>query len=326
MNRFSVVQAESAEQASTAVKDPAVRLSVIKAGGMDVVDHLKEGLESPDRLVNILPVTESQMRRIERGHIGALTTLAQIADSPTMQREAPVIAQACGSAATPQVRNVATAAGNLLQRPRCWYYRNDQFHCLKKGGHTCYAVEGENEYHAIFGEGPCHIVHPSNLAPALNVCNGTVHVTGGDRDTIDIKKLFHMPHEGLQSEHRLEQGEVITHMTFESRPTSAFYAVKHKQSFDWPLVCAAVALNLDGDVIRNAEICAGAVAPIPWRLPDVEKALNDVSVDDEQALKSACERSTRAARPMSGNAYKLRLLPVAIRRAIRKAAGREVEA
>lgn len=326
MNRFSVVQALSAQQASTAVKDRAVRLSVIKAGGMDVVDHLKEGLESPDRLVNILPVTESQMRRLESGHIGALATLAQIANSPVVQREAPVIAQACGSAATPQVRNVATAAGNLLQRPRCWYYRNDQFHCLKKGGHTCYAVEGENDYHAIFGDGPCHIVHPSNLAPALNVCNGTVHVIGGDRETIDINKMFHVPDEGLQSEHNLEQGEVITHMTFERRPTSAFYAVKHKQSFDWPLVCAAVALQLDGNVIQAAEICAGAVAPIPWRLPGVENALQGVSVDDDAALKAACERSTRGARPMSGNAYKLRLLPVTIRRAIRKAAGREVEA
>jgi len=326
MNRFSVVQAKSAEQASTAVKDPAVRLSVIKAGGMDVVDHLKEGLESPDRLVNILPVTESRMRRLESGHLGALVTLSQIADSPVVQREAPVIAQACGSAATPQVRNVATAAGNLLQRPRCWYYRNDQFHCLKKGGHTCYAVEGENEFHAIFGDGPCHIVHPSNLAPALNVCNGTVHVIGGDRETIDIRKMFHMPGDGLQSEHNLEQGEVITQMTFERRPTSAFYAVKHKQSFDWPLVCAAVALQLDGDVIQRADICAGAVAPIPWRLPDVENALEGVSVDDEQTLKAACERSTRGARPMRDNAYKLRLLPVAIRRAIRKAAGREVEA
>jgi xanthine dehydrogenase YagS FAD-binding subunit len=333
VNRFAIAQPRSFQEAGDLLADRRYTLPILKAGGMDVVDHLKEGLLEPDLLIDIKRVrgdgggdrrtvitakgTPASIR-IEAG-----ATLAEIAESDLITRWAPVLAQACGSAATPQVRHVATAAGNLLQRPRCWYYRNDQFDCLKKGGPTCYAVNGENQYHAIFGDGPCHIVHPSNLAPALLVCDGVVHLLGGSkRDSIKVADLFHMPDAGVRSEHNLERTEVVTHISLTGASTSGFYAVKEKQSFDWPLVAAAVALTLDGDTIKSARVCAAAVAPVPWPLPRVEEALKGVSVGDDAGLRKACAIAADGAKPMSGNAHKVQLLPVAVRRAVLRAAGR----
>ncbi|MCC6322354.1 MAG: FAD binding domain-containing protein [Phycisphaerales bacterium] len=330
MNPFAYVQPRTFDEAAAALAEKRFSLPMLKAGGMDVVDHLKEGLIQPDALVNIkrlrsqpdgAPIAEAGGKvRIE-----ATATMAEIAASDVVKRLAPVLGLSVGTAASPQVRNIGTAAGNLLQRPRCWYYRHEQFDCLKKGGSTCYSIEGENKFHAIFGGGPCHIVHPSNLAPALMVCNGVVHIVGSDRKSLPIAQLFHGPDQGIRSEHVLKPGEVITHITCDAAPRSGFYAIKEKQSFDWPLVAASVSLELDGAKIRSARVCAGAVAPIPWDLPKVEEALKGVSVDDDAALRRACDVAGDGAKPMTDNAYKVRLLPVAVRRATLIAAGRKTE-
>jgi len=326
MNKFAVAQPKDYAQAASLLVDRKYSLPVLKGGGMDVVDHLKEGLTEPDLLINVKrlrnkdhndPVTrEGDLIRIE-----AWATLAQIVDSPIIKESAPVVAQAMEFAATPQVRNVATAAGNLLQRPRCWYYRNDQFNCLKKGGSTCFAVEGENRYHAILGGGPCHIVHPSNLAPALTICDARVHLIGTKRDSLPLADLYHLPDKGVKSEHNLEPGEVITHITLKAQPRSGFYAVKEKQSFDWPVVLACVALGVNGQKVESARVCAGAVAPVPWRLPKVEEALSGLSLTDDAALRKAAAIASAGAKPMTDNAYKVQLLPVVVHRAILKAAG-----
>jgi xanthine dehydrogenase YagS FAD-binding subunit len=335
VNKFAFAQPRSFKEAADLLADKKYALPVLKGGGIDLIDRLKEGLTEPDLVINVRRLrTEDGAPPISatRGPMGAIrieatATLAEIAASPEIRSSAPVLAQAVEWAASPQVRNMATAAGNLLQRPRCWYYRHAQTECLKKGGSTCFAVEGENKYHAIFGDGPCHIVHPSNLAPALTVCNGAVHVIGGDRTEIALKDLFHMPDEagGVKSEHNLKPGEVITYITCERAPTSGFCAIKEKQSFDWPLAAASVVLQLDGSKIVSARVCAGAVAPVPWRLPKVDEALKGVSLDDDAALRKACAVSIEGAKPMSENAYKLKLLPVAVRRAILVAAGRKTE-
>lgn len=329
MNRFALASPKTFKEAGELLVDKRFTLPMLKAGGMDVLDHMKEGLYEPDVLINIkrLKLESGPSVSVVSGsiRIEAGATLAEIAASKIIQEEAPVVGQATDSAATPQVRNVATAAGNLLQRPRCWYYRNVEFNCLKKGGDRCYAVEGENKYHAIFGDGPCHIVHPSNLAPALMVCDGTVHVIGGSRKSIPIDSLFHMPSKGVSDENTLEKGEVVTHITLKPAAKSGFYVVKEKQSFDWPLVLACVSLELDGDTIKSARVCAGAVAPTPWMLPKVAEALKGVKVSDDAGLRKAAALSIEGAKPMSGNAYKLKLLPVAVRRAVLKAAGQNPE-
>ncbi len=332
MNGFAIAQPATFTEAAALLADGRFQLPVLKAGGMDVVDHLKEGLITPDAIINIKRLRRnggvggvSMLDGIDRDpmiEIEATATMSEIASSRMLRQRAPVVAQALESAATPQVRNVGTAAGNLLQRPRCWYYRNQQFDCLKKGGHTCYAVQGENRYHAIFGGGPCHIVHPSNLAPALFVSDGKIHLTGGSRNTLKVADLYHLPEKGVTSEHMLEAGEVVTHITLQPRPTSGFYAIKEKQSFDWPLVMAAVALEMDGNTIRSAEVCAGAVAPAPWPRPKVAAALAGVNVDDDAALRKACSGAAAGAQAMTDNAYKVQLLPVAVRRAVLRAVGK----
>ncbi len=335
MNTFAIVQPQSFEEAAAALDQKKYSLPMIKAGGMDVLDHLKEGLIHPDALVNIKrlrrvgnPQAISMLDGKDRDasiEIEATATMAEIASSNMLRKQAPVVAQSVANAATPQVRNVGTTAGNLLQRPRCWYYRNEQFDCLKKGGDRCYAVEGENRYHAIFTPGPCHIVHPSNLAPALIVCDAKVHVMGGSRDTIKIAELFHGPDKGVTSESNLEAGEIITHVSLSPQPNSAFVSIKEKQSFDWPLAMAAVALEMDGNVIRVATVCAGAVAPTPMMLPKVADALKGANIDNDLGIRKACEFAADGARPMSDNAYKVKLLQVAVFRAVMKAAGRDVE-
>lgn len=333
MTTFAIATPKTFTEAAGLVKDKRFRLPILKAGGIDVIDHLKEGLISPDVLVNIRRVRgEGVKENISSGggagstlRIEAGTTLTEIVESGLIMKDAPVLSQALFNAATPAVRNVATAAGNLLQRPRCWYYRNDQFECLKKGGAQCFSVEGENQFHAIFGDGPCHIVHPSNLAPALWVCDGVVHLSGGARASLPIGELFHMTDKGVTSEHNLEPGEIVTHITCAAAPSSGFWSIKHKQSHDWPLAFAAAALVLDGRKIRSAKVCAGAVAPVPWALPKVAEALAGVNVDDDAALAKAAALSIEGAKPMTGNAYKLKLLPVAVKRAVMKAAGRTVE-
>ena len=336
MNPFSLAQPRTFQEASGLVLDTTkYRLPVLKAGGIDLLDHLKERLIEPDLLVNIrklrgenapAPISEIKVNGASLVRIEATATLAEIASSEILLRAAPVLSQSVQSAASPQVRNVATAAGNLLQRPRCWYYRNEQFNCLKKGGPTCFALEGENRYHAIFGDGPCHIVHPSNLAPAIWVCNGVAHVIGGGRSEVPLTELFHTPDRGVRDEHNLKPGEVITHITCELSPSSGFYAIKEKQSFDWPVVAAAVSLVMDGETIKSARVCAAAVAPIPWALPNVEKVLAGVKASDDAGLRKACSIAADGAKPMTDNKYKAKLLTVAVRRAVLAAAGLKTEA
>lgn len=330
MNRFALAQPRSFGEAAALLTDKRFSLPVLKGGGMDVIDHLKEGLTEPDVVVNlrrvrldgVAPGFPSITEIDGKIQIEATTTLTDIVNSTLIREKAPVLAQSLEHAASLQVRNVATAAGNLLQRPRCWYYRHVQTECLKKGGSTCFAVEGENKYHAIFGDGPCHIVHPSNLAPALALCGGVVHTTGPEPRAIPMADLYHMPDKGIRSENNLKVGEVVTHITCESAPKSGFYAVKEKQSFDWPLVTAYVSLELDGAKIKSARVFAGAVAPVPWALPKVEAALKGVAVDNDGALRKACAVAVEGAKAMSDNGYKLKLLPVAVRRAVLIAAGR----
>ena len=322
MNPFAIAKPRSYDEAAGLLKEDRFSLPVLKGGGIDLVDHLKEGLIEPDALIDVKKLGRTGIEdRGGRIQIGAGTTLAEIAGSRRLAGAATALAQSVEDAASPQVRNVATVAGNLLQRPRCWYYRNAKFDCTKKGGSMCYAREGENRYHAIFNEGPCVIVHPSNLAPALAVLDGTVHLTGGEREEMAISELFHMPSESVMDEHNLKDNEVITHLSISPAKASGFYAIKEKLSFDWPVAMAAVALDLDGATIRGAKVCAGAVAPIPWRLPAVEEALTGVALTDEAGLRKACASAVEGAEALDQNGYKLKLLPVAVRRAVLRAAG-----
>ena len=174
--RFAWTNARSIDDAIGQLSDKAI----VKAGGIDLMDRLKEGLDAPSRLVNIRVISGLDYVKEESGwlRIGPMTTLAAIAEHPLIRQRYTALADAALKAATPQIRNMATVGGNLLQRPRCWYFRSDQFHCLRKGGDRCFAQDGENEYHAIFDNNVCAIVHPSAAACALTALGAKVEVKG----------------------------------------------------------------------------------------------------------------------------------------------------
>src|SRR5262245_42453502 len=216
MRTFEYVNPSSVDQALSALGPERAGAAPI-AGGIDLLGELKERTFSPARLVNLKGI--AGLDSIEASgasglKIGALVTLAALAERKEVAERWPGLAQAALSVGTPQIRNFGTVGGNLCQRPRCWYYRASEFHCLKKGGAKCFAVEGENKYHAIFGPGPCHIVHPSDLAPILIALNATARVAGraGGRD-VPLDQFYVMPDKNIFGETVLKADEIVTEVS-----------------------------------------------------------------------------------------------------------------
>lgn len=320
MNTFDYLVAD---QLGAALAEYADGQAVLKAGGIDLLDRMKERLDEPQTVLSIDGLKELRYISHQQDgvHIGCLTTLADMGRNELLQRSYATLHHAAAHAATPQVRERATIGGNLCQRPRCWYFRNREFNCLKKGGPTCFAVEGENRYHAIFGPGPCHIVHPSNVAPALVALDGVVVVqsAGGEPQQMKAEELFVMPAQSIYAENVLGPGQVITEVILPSAPRqSATIELREKQSFDWPLVIASAA-RMDG----GWRVCLGAVAPIPWLSRPAMKVLGKKDITPELAA-AAGEAAAEGAEPMTDNAFKVQLVKVATRRALLAAAGLEV--
>ena len=295
--------------------------AVLKAGGIDLLDHLKEYLVETPRLVDLKSV--SGLRDITTGadgavRLGPLVTLAEVAAHPGLQKTHPALAQACGEAASPQIRNVATVGGNILQRPRCWYYRQESYKCLKKGGDVCFAVGGENRYHAIFGGGPSYAPHPSNAAVPL-VAYGAQLVLEGEKGPriVAAGDFFVPPSKDPERENQLQPGEVLAEIRIPAATgwRSVYAELRERAAFDWPLVAAAAALRVDGGVVKEARVVLGAVAPIPWRSPRAEQALLGKPLDAASAA-AAASASIVGAAPLSDNGYKVGLLQTLLRRTL----------
>jgi len=296
------------------------------AGGQDLLGAMKDGLFEPDNLVNLKSLSGlSDIQETNAGlQIGALVTLSEIAEHPVVRQDYTALAEAAESVATPQIRNVGTLGGNLCQRPRCWYFRDPHVHCLKKGGDQCYAVRGDNRYHAIISPGPCYIVHPSDCAPALVALDARVTIVGtrGTR-TVALKDFFQMPDKNLKGENVLQPGEVVTQITVPKPKTgtrSTYLKVREKDSFDWALVSAAVVLQMQDGVCRAASVVLGGVAPVPYHSPAAAKALVGKPITAQSAAaagKAAVEQAT----PLEHNAYKVPLAEVVVKRAVLAAAG-----
>lgn len=330
MNTFDYLVAE---QLDAALAEYGEGKAALKAGGVDLLDLMKEGVEAPQTLLSIEGLDEFRYIREEKDgvHIGCLTTLADIGRNELLKTKYAVLHHAAAEAATPQIRERATVGGNLCQRPRCWYYRQREFHCLKKGGPTCFAVEGENRYHAIFGGGPSYIVHPSNVAPALVALNGFIVIQSANSEPpanneppgspwrIPAAEFFVLPEQSLKTENVLKSGQIITEVILPKVPTlSATIELREKQSFDWPVAMACVARLNEG-----WRVCLGAVAPIPWLSQPAMDVLGDKDITPELAT-AAGEAAVKNAEPMTENEFKVQLVKVSVKRALLTAAGLEV--
>jgi xanthine dehydrogenase YagS FAD-binding subunit len=320
---FAYVNAANEKEALAALGPQRGRFLPM-AGGMDLLALMKDYVAQPERIVSLRNLDKTIAKTADGGlRIGAAVTIAYLAVHPDVTRLYPALVQAAAEVGTPQIRNAGTVGGNINQRPRCWYFRNEEFPCLKKGGSRCYAVDGENQYHAIFGSGPCHIVQPSSLAVPAVALGAKMRVIGpaGER-TVDAEQYFVMPDRNLFGETVLEPNELMTHLIL-PRPgmvRSAMYEVRFKQSHDWPLATATAALDMRGTTVRGARIVIGSVAPIPWRAPAAEQVLAGKAVTEQVAMEAA-DAALQGSKAMSQNAYKIQVARTAVKRAVILAAG-----
>jgi xanthine dehydrogenase YagS FAD-binding subunit len=318
MNRFEVAKPTTLAQAKDLVQEKA--WSIYKAGGIDVIDHLKEHLEEPPRLVDLKGIPGLSEIKVEADgglRIGALVKLADIGNDERIRKSHAALAIAAAETASPQVRNVATIGGSVLQRPRCWYYRLEEYKCLKKGGDVCYAVGGENRYHVIFGGGPSYAVHPSNTAVALVALNATFVFDGpkGAR-TVAASDFFQLPSKNPQVENTLAVAEILTEVRIPAPAGRSIYdEVRERQAFDWPLVSMAASVTVDGGLVKDARIVLGAVAPIPWRSTRAEAALVGKPLN-EATLQDVARAAIVGAAPLSDNGYKVGLVQTLVRRTL----------
>ncbi len=326
MKAFAYVNAANEKEAVAALgQSGGVRGRFLPiAGGMDVLGLMKDYVAQPERLVNVKGLDATITATPDGGlRIGAAARLTDLVEHAGAVRGYPALIHAALEVGTPQIRNQGTVGGNITQRPRCWYFRNEEFHCLKKGGARCFAVEGENQYHAIFGEGPCHIVHPSNLAVPVIAYAGRFRVVGpsGERE-VDAGEFFEMPDRNMFGENVLKPEELLTHIILPpaAQMKSATYEVRFKQAHDWPLGVASVVLAMNGETVRSARVVMGAVAPIPWRSQAAEAALTGKRIDETVAA-GAAEAAVQGAKPLRDNAYKVMIARTTVRRAILQAAG-----
>ncbi|HWF89952.1 MAG TPA: xanthine dehydrogenase family protein subunit M [Pyrinomonadaceae bacterium] len=296
------------------------------AGGQDLLTTMKDYTSRPVRVVNLKNIRGlNQITMNARGlTIGALVTLSELEEHAGVRKSFPGLAEAAHSIATPQIRNLGTVGGNLCQRPRCWYFRLEEVNCLKKGGSECYAAQGENKYNAIIGGGPSYIVHPSDLAPMLLALGASVNVVGtGGRRVIPLDKFFTLPSEGnIRRENVLKNDDIITEIVVPASPIAArstYLKFKERESLDFALASAAVAVQTNGKTVRDARIVLGGVAPIPWRVPAAEKFVIGKSLTPD-VLAQAAKIALADARPLEKNAYKVPLAQTLVRRALAKAA------
>lgn len=331
MNRFSIVRLPTLNAAAARVREAEGR--VLRAGGVDLVDHMKEGLLAPDELVELHAVGGDEGRALrgievtdDHVRVGALVTLGMLGEQPGLLPEGlRALAQAASQAATPGIRNAATVGGNLLQRPRCWYYRHADLVCLKKGGDMCLAQTGDHRYNAILGGGPSWIVHPSSLGSPLVALDAVVKVRQVDGKTRDvpIEQLFVGPTVDPMREHDLQPGEILLAVHVPAPAPgqrSAYAAVKEKQSHDWPLAEASVRLRVDGGTLRDVRVGLGHVAPVPWRAKEAEAVLEGQPPSEELFARAAAA-ATEPAKPLPGNAYKVPLVQGLLREVLHEAAG-----
>ena len=330
MKAFAYVDTRNEKEAVQALRFVG-GVAMPLAGGQDLLARLKDYVTSVDRLVNVKGALDTTVTATPDGglKIGAAMKIVDLMENAQVQRLYPAVIAATGDIGTPQIRNQGTVGGNINQRPRCWYFRNEEFNCYKKGGNRCFSPAGENQFHAIFGNnGPSHIVHPSSLAVPFVAYGAKFRLANytGERE-VPASEYFTMPTlRNVQKENVLGDDELMTHVILPppGNVKTGHYEVRYKASHDWPLAFSTVVLAMNGNTIQSARVVLGAVAPVPWRSEDAERALAGKPLSEQTATEAA-DAAVRAAQPLNRNGYKVQIARTAVKRAILQAAGQQVE-
>jgi xanthine dehydrogenase YagS FAD-binding subunit len=292
------------------------------AGGTDLLGLMKDGVASPERLVDLTAVASLRGWKRERGaglRIGALTPLVELETSRAFARVLPIVPEALAVAATAQLRTMGTVGGNLLQANRCWYFRDEAFPCWLKGGTRCFAVGGDSRYHAILGADDCVAVAPSDLAPALIAYDARVELRGArTRRAVALADLYVTPTGTRRRHHATRTGEVLTEVRVPEAALArrgAFLKAMDRKAWTFALVSVAAAARVRGGRASDVRIVLGGVAPVPWRARAAEALVEGARVD-ETACAAAADRAVADAEPLKDNAYKIALARELVRRAL----------
>jgi len=300
-------------------------------GGSDLIGGIMKdwvqgkGQPIPVQVVDLTTIPDLKGIKVgsDGAHIGATTTLTEIIENKDLQTTFPLLTEAAFSVASPLIRNFGTLGGNVNQRPRCWFYRGEDFNCYKKGGDFCYSVTGDNRYHAIIGGELCYIVHPSDTATALLALNAQAKVVGpGGERMVPFDQYFHGPREDVLTENVLKSNEIMTEVfipTPAAGSKQAWFKLKDRQVYDFAVVAVGAIFTTDGGNWKDGRITMGGVAPVPYRAQVVEDAIK--GKDIKSTIKQAAAQIRTVARPMSLNGYKVDIAQGLIERTVLQALG-----
>jgi len=319
MSLFSYTKPRALGEALKLLRNGTVAI----AGGTDLVGLIRSGLARPDALVDLTGIDGLRGWTRDKGkglRIGALTALSELESSSQLRKLAPMIVESLRDAATPQLRNMGTVGGNLLQRNRCWYFRDEAVPCWLKGGTRCFAAEGENRYHAILGAAECVMVSPSDLAPALIAYDAEIELASSlGRRTVKLAQLYVTPGGRQRKEHAIRRGELITAVRIRDAALErrgAFLKAMDRKAWSFALVSVAATARIRGGKAHDVRVVLGGVAPAPWSVPAANKQLEGTALDDNSCL-AAADAILSGAQPLRDNGYKVTLARELIRRALR---------
>lgn len=323
MNPFEYVAPSDLREASSLLGTRWGQTEIL-AGGTDLMTSLKQGITKPKRLVSLRNIPELRRIQVKKNtvRIGAMVTLKEVAANPTIQEEFPSLVTAINGIGASQIINAGTIAGDLCQRPRCWYFRNG-FGLLAEENGESLVRSGDNRYHAILGNGGSALfVNASSLAPALIALQAEITVVGaaGREREIATEELYQSPNSSDDREVALRANEIVSEIKLpRENMQNATYEVRHRHGLDWPYATASVALKIRSGIAREASVVLGHVAPTPWRAVAASNLLNGARVDALLA-EAVGQAATQGAAPLTGNAYKVQMVKTAVKRALLAAA------
>lgn len=296
------------------------------SGGTDLLGLIKNQVIKPIKLVDLKSLENMDAINHKLGEglwLGSLAKIAEIAESEKIKNLCSILSEAANEVASPQLRNVGTLGGNLCQRPRCFYFRED-FDCIRKGGSTCYAYDGNNKYHCIVGGGPCYIVHPSDMAVALLALDAKVVIySKGEMKEVPLSEFFVLPDDDFLQENILKAGEFITGVVIsETQPDahSTYMKIKERDAWDFAIVSVGAVIETNGNKIKKGRIAFGGVAPKPWIDENLNKTLAGMELTDS-SIESAAAKVLMDAEPLEMNKYKVILTRNLIKKVLKDLTG-----